>query len=77
MADALDKGRHFVLGCNNLVIKVDHKPLLKIFEDRSLDKISNPRVHNIKDKTHRYHFRIVHIPGAKNSTSDTISGHLI
>ena len=26
VADALDKARHFVLGCSNLVVAVDHKP---------------------------------------------------
>ena len=75
VADALDKARHFVLGCNNLVIAVDHKPLLKIFGDRSLDHISNPRLRNLKEKTLRYHFRMVHIPGAKNKASDAISRH--
>ena len=34
VADALDKARHFVLGCDNLVIAVDHKPLIKPFGDR-------------------------------------------
>ena len=51
MADALDKTRHFVLGCTNLVIAADHKPLLKILGDRSLDQISNPRLRNLKEKT--------------------------
>ena len=75
VADALDKARYFVLGCNNPVIAVDHKPLLKIFGDRSLDRISTPRLRNLKGKTLRYHFRIVHIPGAKNRASDAISRH--
>ena len=66
VADALDKARHFVLGCNNLMIAVDHKPLLKIFGDRSLDQISNPRLRNLKENTLRYHFKMVHIPGVKN-----------
>ena len=34
VADALDKARHFVLGCS--IVAVDHKPLLKLFGDRSL-----------------------------------------
>ena len=33
VADALDKARHFVLGCKDLIIAVDHRPLLKIFGD--------------------------------------------
>ena len=75
VADALDKARYFVLECNTLVLAVDHKPLLKIFGDRSLDQISNPRLRNLKEKTLRYRFRIVHIPGAKNRASDAISRH--
>ncbi len=71
--DALDKARHFVLGCNNLIIAVDHKPLLKIFGDRSLDHISNPRLHNLKEKSLRHRFQMVHIPGVKNRASDATS----
>ena len=73
VADALDKARHFVLGCDNLMIAVDHKPLLKIFGDRSLDYISNPRLRNLKEKTLRYRFKMVHIPGVKNRASDATS----
>ena len=73
VADALDKARHFVLGCDNLVVAVDHKPLLKIFGDRSLDQVSNPRLRNLKEKTLRYSFKMVHIPGVKNRASDAIS----
>ena len=29
--DALEKSRHFVLGCDNLIIAVGHKPLVKVF----------------------------------------------
>ena len=35
VADALDKAQHFVLGCSNLIVAVDHKPLCKLFGDRS------------------------------------------
>ena len=38
IVDALDKTRYFVLGCDDLIIVVDHKPLLKIFSDRSLEE---------------------------------------
>ena len=63
----------FVLGRTNLVIAVDNKPVLKIFGDRSLDQISNPRLRNLKEKTLLYYFRMVHVPGARNKASDAIS----
>ena len=75
VADALDKARHFVLGCKNLTIAVDHRPLLKIFGDRSLDQICNTRLRNLKEKTLRYHFKMVHIPGIKNRAPDALSRH--
>ena len=73
VVDALEKTRHFVLGCPNLIIAVDHKPLLKVFGDRSLDAIPNPRLRNLKEKTLKYKFQIVHIPGARHIAADTLS----
>ena len=75
VVDALDKARYFTLGCENLIIAVDHKPLLKLFSDRSLDEISNVRLRNLKEKTLRYKFRMVHIPGVKHKAADAVSRH--
>lgn len=73
VADALEKSRHFVLGCHDLTIAVDHKPLLHIFGDRSLDQISNSRLRNLKEKTLKFRFSMVHIPGVKNRAPDSLS----
>ena len=73
VVEALNKTRHFVLGCPNLIIAVDHKPLLKVFGDRDLDKIPNPRLRNLKEKTLRYRFEITHIPGIRHAATDAIS----
>ena len=75
VADALNKARYFVLGCENLTLAVDHKPQLKIFGKRSLDEISNTRLRNLKEKTLGYRFHVVHIPGAKHRAADAISRH--
>ena len=72
VADALDKARHFVLGCKNLTIAVDHRPLLKIFGDRSRD-ISNTRLRNLKEKTLRYRFKMPHIPGVRPQTHSLLA----
>ena len=40
-------------GCKDLIIAVDHKPLLKLFGDRSLDAICNSQLRNLKEKTLR------------------------
>ena len=73
VADALEKTRFFVLGCKNLTIAVDHKPLLKVLGDRSLNDIPNNRLRNLKERTLRYRFSMVHIPGVKHKAADTLS----
>ena len=75
VADALDKARYFVLGCEKLTIAVDHKPLLKVLSDRALEDIGNPRLRNLKEKTLRYRFKIIHIPGVKHKAADGVSRH--
>ena len=50
VADALNKARLFVLGCSDLIIAVDHKPLLKVFSDQSLEEISNARLRELRRK---------------------------
>ena len=72
---ALDKARYFVLGCKDLIIAVDHKPLLKIFGDRSLEDVPNSRIRNLKEKTLRYRFKMLHIPGIKHRVADCLSRH--
>ena len=75
VVDALDRARHFVIGCPDLTVAVDHKPLLKVLGDRRLDDIPNPRLRNLKEKTLRYRFKMVHIPGARHIATDTLSRH--
>ena len=72
VAYALDNARFFVLGCQNLIIAVDHKPLVKHLGDRSLD-IPNARLRNLKEKTLRYKFTIQHIPGVQHKAADAVS----
>ena len=75
VADALDKARFFVLGCSDLTVAVDHKPLLKVLGDRSLKDIPNARLRNLKEKTLRYRFRMVYIPGVRHKPADAVSRH--
>ena len=68
---ALEKAKFFVLGCTDLTIAVDHKPLLDI-SDRSLD-MPNGRLRDLKEKTLRYRFSMAHVPGLKNKAADALS----
>ena len=75
VVDALNKARHFTLGCSDLIVAVDHRPLLKVLGDRSLEDIPNPRLRNLKEKGLRFRFRVVHIPGVRNAAADALSRH--
>ena len=73
VAFGLEKCKHFVMGCNDLVIAVDHKPLLGLFSEKSLDNIPNARLRNLKEKTLPYKFQMTHIAGVKNKVADCLS----
>ena len=75
VVDGLHRARFFVLGCKDLIIAVDHKPLLKIFGNRSLNDIENPRLRNLKEKTLQFQFQMIHLPGVRNKAADAISRH--
>ena len=68
------KCKFFVLGLNNLILTLDHKPLIAIFGDKqSLEEIHNPRLLNFKLKAMMFRFKVLHVPGKKNVTADTFS----
>jgi hypothetical protein len=75
VADALERTRYFVLGCDDLIVAVDHQPLLKILGDRKLEDIKNPRLFNLKEKTLPFKFKIIHIPGKRHLATDAVSRH--
>ena len=73
VAYALHQCRYFVLGCPDLIVATDHKPLTSVLNDRSLADIQNRRLQNLKEKTLSYRFSIVHVPGRKQLGADATS----
>ena len=69
----LSKCRFFILGLNNLILCVDHKPLLSILGKQDLSTIDNPRLLNFKIKSMAYRFTPVYIPGKDHVTADAFS----
>ena len=70
---ALEQTLYFTMGCNDLLIIVDHKPLVKIFGDRRLDEIDNPRLFRLKQRTLMWRFEIQYQKGAENTCADAMS----
>jgi len=73
VAWALEQTKFFTMGCNNLRVIVDHKPLVKIFGDRRLDEIDNPRLFRLKRRTLMWRFEIEYRPGKLNYFADAVS----
>ena len=63
----------FVLGCRDLIVSTDLKPLLGIFRDRDLSSTSNDCISSLKEKTFRYQFSIQFCPGKWHRGSDAVS----
>ena len=40
----MEQTKYFTHGCDNFVVVPDHKPLIKIFGDRTLNEITNTRL---------------------------------
>ena len=75
IAWGLEQTRYFTQGCPDLLVVTDHKPLTKIFGDRTLDEISNTRLFRLKQRTLPWYFRIAHAPGKSNAAADATSRH--
>ena len=75
VAWGLEQTQYFTQGCNNLLIVTDHKPLVKILGDRTLNEISNTRLFRLKQRTLPWQFEIVHMAGSSNHVADATSRH--
>ena len=75
VAWGLEQSKYFTQGCNDLLVVTDHKPLVKILGDRTLDEIDNSRIFRLKQRTLPWDFTIVYLPGKSNATADATSRH--
>ena len=75
VAWSLEQTKYFTMGCDDLLVVVDHKPLTKILGDRTLDEIQNPRLFRLKQRTLPWVYEIHWMPGKGNAFSDATSRH--
>ena len=75
VAWALEDTRWFTLGCSTLIVATDHKPLIKVLDDKSLDTLQNQRLFRLKQKTLMWQFDIIYVPGKSNHAADAASRH--
>jgi len=73
VAWSLEQSKYFTQSCEDLVVVTDHKPLVKILDDRTLDEITNTRLFRLKQRTLSWSFSIAHLPGKTNHAADATS----
>ena len=73
VCNALHKTKYFTLGCPHLYVGTDHKPLLGLLNDTAIEKIDNPRLVRLKEKTLGWQFNIIYIPGKRLGGTDALS----
>ena len=71
--NGLDKCRAFVLGNPDLIMVLDHKPLLKVLGRAQLDEVLNLRLMNFKLRSLAYRFQPNFVPGKKHVVPDAFS----
>ena len=60
---SLEHAQVFILGCTELVISTDYKPLLGFLNNsQDISSIVNPCISNFKQKTRRYQFTTQYNP---------------
>ena len=76
-ATAIDRGledtKYYTMGCKQLYVATDHKPLVSVLGDQSLADVQNPRLARIKEKTLWWNFTIIHTPGKLQLAADALS----
>ena len=75
VACGLEQSRYFTQGCDNLLVVTDHKPLVKILGDRTLDEITNSRLFRLKQRILPWRFDIMYMPRKANHAADAASRH--
>ena len=73
IAWALHDTKYFTLGCDDLVITTDHRPLTKIFGDKSLDEFTSDRLFNLRRRTSNWRYKVIHVSGKSIPASDAAS----
>ena len=70
---AMNKCRYYLLGLPTFELKVDHRPLVPILNDKQLYDIDNPRLMRLKEKILPYSFITDWVKGKDHHIPDALS----
>ena len=69
----MEKTAYFTLGCSDLTVGTDHKPLISIVNETSLGDIKTPRQQRLKERLMRWNLKATYIPGKSLGGTDALS----
>ena len=69
----LESCKMFILVCPDLLVTVDHQPLVKIFSDQVLENIKNPSLFTFKERSLMYIFHIKYVTRKLNAAPNCTS----
>ena len=73
IAWSLEQTKYFTMGCPDLIVVTDHKPLVRLLGPKPLEDVSNPRLFRLKQRVAMWDFTMAHLPGRSNSAADATS----
>ena len=73
VAWGVNKCRYFLTGLPEFIIRNDHRTLIPILNNKSLNEIDNPRLQRLVEKLRPYRYRAEHVSGVKNCIADALS----
>ena len=73
VACGLEQTKYFTMGCLQLSVVTEHKPLVKVLDTKPLDDVMNPRLFRLKQHVAMWKFDIAHLPGRCNWAADAAS----
>ena len=69
----MEKTAYFTLGCKNLTVGTDHKPLISIIQSTDLGDIKTPRQQRLKERIMRWNLTVTYVPGKHLGGTDALS----
>ena len=70
---AMEKCRVYLLGLPTFSLVIDHRPLLPILDQYTLDAIENPRLQRMKERMAPFNFTTTWRPGKQHAIPDALS----
>ena len=69
----MKKCRLYLSGQPDFEVLVDHRPLVSILDQQTLDEVENPRIQRLKERTLGYIFHTVWRKGKEHQIADALS----